>query len=66
MNYTIILKCQRKEDAEKYDRKLEMNSYESALATFKTLVKGALEDLIDPYVIEFYYREELSHKLEKL
>jgi len=66
MKYTIILKCENHKDAEKYDRKLEMNSYDAASATFRTLVKGALEDLIDPYVIEFYYGEQLSYKLENL
>jgi hypothetical protein len=45
---------------------LEMNSWEGAEATFKTLVIGALEDLIDPYVIEYYYGDELHYKLEKL
>jgi len=64
MKYTIILKCENEKDAGKYDRKLEMNSYDSASATFKTLIKGALEDIIDPYVIEFYYGELLSYKLE--
>lgn len=66
MRYTILLKCESKSDAEKYDRKLEMNSYEAAMATFQTLVKRALEDLIDPYVIEFYYGEQLGYKLENI
>lgn len=66
MNYTIVLKCENKNDADKYDRNLQMNSYDSAVATFKTLVKGALEDIIDPYVIEFYYGESLRYRLENL
>lgn len=66
MNYRIILRCENNKDAEKYDRDLNMNSYESAVATFKTLVKGSLEDLIDPYVVEFYYGGNLRYKLENL
>ncbi len=66
MKYRIILKCSGETDAQKFDRDLQMNSFESAHATFKTLVKGALEDLISPYTIEFYYRETLRYKLESL
>jgi len=66
MNYTIILKCVNKKDAEKYDRCLDINNYESATATFKMLVKMSLEELIDPYTIEFYYRGGLRYRLESL
>jgi hypothetical protein len=66
MKYRVILRCSKKADADKFDRMLEMNSWEGAEATFKTLVIGALEDLIDPYVIEYYYGDELHYKLEKL
>ena len=66
MKFKIILTCSNKNDAERFDRILEMNSYEAASATFKILVKGALEDLVDPYVIEFYYGEYIRYKLESL
>ncbi len=66
MNYKIILACSNKSDAEKFDRSLQMNSFEAAQATFKILVKGALEDIIDPYIIEFYYGESLRYKMEGL
>jgi len=66
MNYTIILKCQNEKDAEKYDRCLDINNYESATATFKILTKSVLENLIDPYTLEFYYRGILRYKLESL
>lgn len=49
-----------------YDRDLLMNNYDAATATFKTLVKGALEDIIGPYVIEFYYLGSLKFRLESL
>ena len=66
MMYRVTLKCTNKNDADKYDRDLQMNSYDSALATFKTLVRGVLEDIIDPYVIEFYYGKEVRYRLEKI
>jgi len=66
MNYRIVLKCQSESDAKKYDRDLRMNHFETAESTFKSMVRGALEDLISPYIIEFYYGEQLSYKLEKL
>ena len=66
MNYTIILKCENVKDAEKFDRCLDINNYESATATFKMLTKSVLEDLIDPYTLEFYYRGTLRYRLESL
>lgn len=66
MNYTIILKCQNIKDADKFDRNLQLNDFESAEATFKTLVHGALNDLINPYSIEFYYGTTLRYKIENL
>lgn len=64
MNYRIILKCINEKDAQKFDRDLHLNSFEGAQATFKSLVKTALDNLIDPYIIEFYYGQELRYKLE--
>ena len=66
MSYRITLKCSNKTDADKYDRDLQMNSYDAAIATFKTLVKGCLEDIIDPYIIEFYFGKDVRYRLEKI
>lgn len=50
--YTIILVCNVEKDEMTYGRHLNMNDYDTALRTYKTLVKGAMEDLIDGYKIE--------------
>ena len=63
LNYRIRLECSNKSDAEKFNRDLFINSYESAQATFKTLVKGTLEELIDPLIIELWYGDSLNYKI---
>lgn len=66
MNYRITLMCSNKSDAIRFDRDLQMNDYDAATATFKTLVRGALEDIIDPYTIKLYYGEDIRYRLEKI
>ena len=66
MNYKITLKCENTKDEEKFGRELNINSYESATATFKTLVTASIEHMIDPFVIEFYYGDLLRYKIESL
>lgn len=66
MNFRIVLKCTKGNDAAKFDRDLQMNSYEAADATFKTLARGVLEDIIDPFTLEFYYEDDLRYRLEKI
>jgi len=63
-NYRIRLECQNKSDADKFNRDLFINSYESAVATFKTLVKGSLDEIIDPYQIELWYGDKIAYKVE--
>lgn len=63
MSYKIILQCNNAIDQERFGRVLQINSYESAIATFKTLVKVTLEEVIDPYMIELWYGEKLRYRV---
>lgn len=58
MSYKIILKCSNERDEERYGRILYINNYEAADVTYKVLAKSALENLIDPYILEFYYPDD--------
>lgn len=54
-SYKIVIKCQNPKDEERYGRTLYINQYESANTIFKVLANSALENIIDPYVVEMYY-----------
>lgn len=49
--YEIVAKFSNEKDERAFGRTLNMNSWESAVATYKTLVKAAMEEVIDGYVI---------------
>lgn len=65
MKYRIVLKCSNAKDADKFDRELNINNFSHATDTFQSLVNAAMKELIDPYIVEFYYGDQLAQKFEK-